>query len=48
MEDNANLAEEQSNEFSAETLSTSKFFKRLSPEAKTAMLELLRQLNGIE
>lgn len=48
MEDNANLTEEQSDEFSAETLSAAKIFERLTPEAKTAMLELLRQLNGIK
>lgn len=48
MEDNVNLAKEQSDEFSAETLSAAKIFERLSPEAKTAVLELLHQLNGIK
>lgn len=48
MEDNAQPKEPQSDEFSAETLSAAKIFERLSPEAKTAVLELLRQLNGIK
>lgn len=48
MKDNANLAEGQPDEFSAETLSAAKIFERLSPEVKTAILELLRQLNGIK
>lgn len=48
MEDNAQLVENQSNELTADVLQFAEMFERLSPEAKTAMLEILRQLNGIE
>lgn len=46
MEDNAQLVENQSNELTADVLQFAKMFERLSPEDKTAMLEILRQLNG--
>lgn len=48
MEDNAQSIGTQSDELSADILCFAEMFKRLSPEAKTAMLEILRQLNGIE
>ena len=48
MEDNAQPTGTQPDELSTDVLQFAEMFERLSPEAKTAMLEILRQLNGIE
>lgn len=48
MEDSAQLVENQPEELTADVLQFAEMFEQLSPEAKTAMLEILRQLNGIE
>ncbi len=47
MEDNAQPIGAQPDELSADVLCFAEMFERLSLEAKTAMLEILRQLNGI-
>lgn len=48
MEDNAQPIGTQPDELSADVLCFAEMFERLSPETKTAMLEILRQLNDIE
>lgn len=48
MEDNTQPIGTQPDELSADVLRFAEMFERLSPEAKTAILEILRQLNGIK
>lgn len=48
MEDNAQPIGTESDELSADILRFAEMFERLSPETKTAILEILRQLNGIK
>lgn len=38
----------QPDDLTADVLRFAEMFERLSPEAKSAMLEILRQLNGVE
>ncbi|MBD5111844.1 MAG: hypothetical protein HDT42_04830 [Ruminococcaceae bacterium] len=42
-----NAPKTQSDELTADVLQFAEMFERLSPEDKTAVLELLRQLNGV-
>lgn len=48
MEDNTQPIETQSDDLAADIICFAEMFERLSPEAKSAMLEILRQLNDIE
>lgn len=48
MEENANLTEEQSEELLSDVLCFAEMFERLSPEAKSAMIEFLHQLKDEE
>ena len=47
MEDNVQPIGTQPDDLTADVLCFAEMFERLSPEAKAAMLEILRQLNGI-
>lgn len=47
MEDNAQPITDEQDELVADVLRFAELFERLSPDAKTVVLELLRQLNGI-
>lgn len=47
MEDNAQPIGTQPDDIVADVLLFAEMFEQLSPEAKSAMLEILRQLNGI-
>lgn len=46
MEDNAQPKTVEQDELVADVLRFAELFERLTPDAKTAILELLRQLNG--
>lgn len=48
VEDNAQITDNESDEFSAETLRAAELFERLAPEARTALLDFLRHLNDAD
>lgn len=48
VEDNVQPIGTQSDDLAADIICFAEMFERLSPEAKSAMLEILRQLNGVE
>lgn len=47
MEDNAQITDNETVKFSAETLRAAEMFERLAPEARTALLEFLRHLDDV-
>lgn len=47
MDENAQLTKAEQDELVADVLQFAEMFERLSPEDKTAVLELLRRLNSV-
>lgn len=48
MEENAQITDNESDEFSAETLRAAEMFERLAPETRTALLDFLRHLDDAD
>jgi len=46
VEDNAQITDNESDGFSAETLRAAKLFERLAPEVRNALLAFLRQFDN--